>query len=144
MVRSKQFVKKSGFSYIEFIFSLFIFINIFVLSQQIIYNIYKVKENVENNKIMSFEVLALRIESHFKEVKDYEIGENYLLYYYRNSRYLYQVEENALTYSLNNNTYVLIEGIKEIFFRKENYLLEIIIIDLADYSYELQIIIYDK
>ena len=41
--QEKQYVRKSGFSYLELLFSLVIYINIFVLFGQIIYNIDKLK-----------------------------------------------------------------------------------------------------
>lgn len=143
MVISKKFVKKSGFSYLELLFSLLIFINIFVLFGQIIYNIYKVKNIVENDITLSIELIGLRIESHFKEVNEYEIGDDYLIYYYRNKRHLYTFNNKQLIYHFNNQEYLLLENIKSIMFNKTDYFLQITVIDQAGLSYKCQIIIYE-
>jgi|SRR5690554_1924061 len=143
MVKKKQYAKKSGFSYIELILSIFIIANIFVISQQIIYNIINSKNVVETDKTISIEIFALRIESHFKEVEEFEIGEDYLRYYYRNKEYLYQVIDKSLTYKFNNKIYVILENIKMIHFKKEGYFLYITIINLVDFPYHVRIIIYD-
>ena len=89
------------------------------------------------------ELMALRIESHFKEVKQYEISEDCLIYYYRNQRHLYTIKNNDLLYRFNYQDYILLENISSIYFDKTDYFLKITIIDQAGLSYHCQIIIYE-
>jgi hypothetical protein len=136
-------VKKSGFSYIEFLLSLFLVINLFVLTQQIIYNIDKEQEFVVKERILAYESIVLRIENHFKEVTYYNVGNDFLLYQYREFEYYYYRYNQYLVYQMDNKVYLLVDNIKAIHFNKIGYILYITFVELNEKQYRTQIIIYE-
>ncbi len=141
-MKEKLFVKKSGFSYLELVFCLFILLNLFVLCQQIFYNINIHSKIIKNNNTLTYETLVLRIENHLKEATLYEIGSNYLKYDYRQQHYQYYVYNNAIVMKINNSSYAIIDGIKEINFILNNYYIEITIINQMNQIYYTQVIFY--
>lgn len=142
MKNNKSTVKKCGFSIIECLFSIFIIINIFVLSTQLIYNIY-INSKLEDDSLW-YENFAFRIETHFKEVTDYEISPNNLIYQYRNEKYHYYVINNQLVYQFVGNIYPLINNVRAISFNLEGHILYISITTTKNDIYETQVIIYGK
>lgn len=137
-------VKKSGFSYLELIYCLFMFINLFVLCGQIFYNININQKLFEEKSVLSYETIVLRIETQLKEVSVYEIGDGYFFYYYRNYLYYYTVVNNHLTLKIDSISYDLIEHVKEISFHLNQYILEISITDSFNHTYYTEVIFYDK
>jgi hypothetical protein len=142
-MKNVPFVKKSGFSYIEFLLSLFLVINLFVLTQQIIYNIDKEQEFVVKERILAYESIVLRIENHFKEVTYYNVGNDFLLYQYREFEYYYYRYNQYLVYQMDNKVYLLVDNIKAIHFNKIGYILYITFVELNEKQYRTQIIIYE-
>ncbi|QVK19199.1 hypothetical protein KHQ81_05730 [Mycoplasmatota bacterium] len=137
-------VKKSGFSCLEMIYCLFIFINLFVLCCQIIYNINTNLKVEEKKRVLTYETVALRIENHLKEVSDYEIGEDYFYYYYRNHLYYYAVINNYLILKIDSVRYNIIEHVMKISFHYNQYFLKITITDIYHNTYYIEVILYDK
>ncbi len=142
-MKNVPFVKKSGFSYIEFLLSLFLVINLFVLTQQIIYNIDKEQEFVVKERILAYESIVLRIENHFKEVTYYNVGNDFLLYQYREFEYYYYRYNQYLVYQMDTKVYLLVDNIKAIYFNKIGYILYITFVELNEKQYRTQIIIYE-
>lgn len=142
-MKTVLFVKKSGFSYIEFLLSLFLVINLFVLTQQIIYNIDKEQEFVVKERILAYESIVLRIENHFKEVTYYNVGNDFLLYQYREVEYYYYRYNQYLVYQMDTKVYLLVDNIKAIYFNKIGYILYITFVELNEKQYTTRIIIYE-
>jgi len=99
---------------------------------------------IENNRILTYEMVALRIEHHLKEVEEYEIGDDYLLYKYRNYYYYYIVYNQYLTLKIDSTIYYLIDDVSSVTFHLNQYLLEIKIIDNLNIGYETEVIFYVK
>ena len=141
MMKKNIFVKNTGFSYLELIFSLFIIINIFVLFNQIFYNI-NIKTKIDYDKrIIEYEVVVVRIERDLKEAKNLQVYENFITYEYKNRIYKYFSINNKLALNINNSiTIYYLYDIKTIYFYKFKYYIKIIFIDNFDNIYESRVL----
>lgn len=142
-MKKEIIVKKSGFSYLELIYCLFMFINLFVLCSQIFYNININHKIIEEKRVLSYETIVLRIETHLKEVSVYEVGDDYFFYYYRNHLYYYALVNEHLRLKIDSTSYNLIDQINKISFHLNHYFLEITITDNFNCTYHTKVIIYD-
>ncbi len=140
----EKYAKKSGFSYLELICSLFLFFSTLIFVQQLLFNVKKVEYLNKSNNTLIYETVALRIESHFKEVNTYNIEEHKLSYQYRDCLYNYLILNNTLYVRINSIYYPLINNIKEVIFQKGNHFLYITFIDLAENHFTVRAIIYEK
>lgn len=138
---AKKSMNNKGFTYLESIVSLFIFVNIFVLLTQIFYNINTYETIKPNNRVLEFETAILRIETDLKTADSINIETNYLEYKLNNQLIRYYVFNNKFTMQIDykTNIYYLYD-IREVYFQTNNNLIYIKFIDLENNEYESKII----
>lgn len=140
----KLCAKNTGISYLEIIYSIFIIINLFVLFQQIFYNINIEKHINEQKKILVYETAFLRIEQSLKEAENIEVTDNEIKYEYQDLVYKYNIFINRLSLEIGYHDRIYyLENIKSWELSLNDHLLTILIIDLNNAEYVSQVIIHE-
>ncbi len=143
LMKKEITVKNTGFSYIETIYSLFLFINLFVLCGQIFYNINSENRFYEEGRIISYETVVLRMEKDIKEAHEIEIGEDYIKYHRNNQIYYYTVFNHYLSLQIDLSRKYLLNNLNSISFQINGHFLSITFVDIYNKTYTTRIIVYD-